>query len=74
MSTTPIGQQTHNTNTILFTDWISEQAWDNITELDKVAGFHGIIDSFEQNPKLWQSMYPNIVFVFNSINLKKKKL
>ncbi|XP_004521647.2 dynein heavy chain 2, axonemal [Ceratitis capitata] len=38
-------------------NWISEQAWDNITELDRVAGFHGIIDSFEQNPKLWQMWY-----------------
>uniref|UniRef100_A0A1I8MW68 Dynein axonemal heavy chain 2 n=1 Tax=Musca domestica TaxID=7370 RepID=A0A1I8MW68_MUSDO len=37
--------------------WISEQAWDNVTELDKVAGFHGIIDSFEQSAKLWQVWY-----------------
>ncbi|XP_023298158.2 dynein axonemal heavy chain 2 [Lucilia cuprina] len=37
--------------------WISEQSWDNITELDKVAGFHGIIDSFEQNSKAWQIWY-----------------
>ncbi|KAM7351793.1 dynein heavy chain 2, axonemal kl-2 isoform 2-T2 [Cochliomyia hominivorax] len=37
--------------------WISEQSWDNITELDKVAGFHGIIDSFEQNAKAWQVWY-----------------
>ncbi|XP_034489366.1 dynein heavy chain 2, axonemal-like, partial [Drosophila innubila] len=33
--------------------WISEQNWDNITELDKVPGFHGIIDSFESNFKSW---------------------
>ena len=39
---------------IFQTDWISEQSWDNITELDKVAGFHGIVDSFEQNAKAWQ--------------------
>ncbi|XP_030382446.1 dynein heavy chain 2, axonemal-like [Scaptodrosophila lebanonensis] len=37
--------------------WISEQNWDNITELDKVPGFHGIIDSFEQNFKSWNAWY-----------------
>ncbi|XP_026839391.1 dynein heavy chain 2, axonemal [Drosophila erecta] len=37
--------------------WISEQNWDNITELDKVAGFHGIIDSFEQHYKAWNGWY-----------------
>ncbi|XP_013098623.2 dynein axonemal heavy chain 2 [Stomoxys calcitrans] len=39
------------------TNWISEQSWDNITELDKVSGFHGIVDSFEQSDKLWQVWY-----------------
>lgn len=37
--------------------WISEQNWDNITELDKVPGFHGIIDSFETNFKSWNAWY-----------------
>ncbi|XP_026846886.1 dynein heavy chain 2, axonemal [Drosophila persimilis] len=37
--------------------WINEQNWDNITELDKVSGFHGIIDSFEQNVKSWNAWY-----------------
>ncbi|XP_032583025.1 dynein heavy chain 2, axonemal-like [Drosophila sechellia] len=36
---------------------ISEQNWDNITELDKVSGFHGIIDSFEQHYKAWNGWY-----------------
>lgn len=36
-----------------FVVWITEEMWDNVTELDKIAGFHGIINSFEQFPKLW---------------------
>jgi dynein heavy chain len=37
--------------------WLSDDAWDNITELDKIAGFHGIIDTFEQYPKDWNAWY-----------------
>lgn len=37
--------------------WLSEEAWDNITELDKLPGFHGIIDSFEHYAKDWQAWY-----------------
>ncbi|XP_049764343.1 dynein axonemal heavy chain 2 [Schistocerca cancellata] len=37
--------------------WLSDQAWDNITELDKLGGFHGVADSFEQYPKDWQVWY-----------------
>ncbi|KAL9923028.1 dynein heavy chain 2, axonemal kl-2 [Glossina fuscipes fuscipes] len=37
--------------------WINEQSWDNITELDKVPGFHGIIDSFESTAKAWHVWY-----------------
>lgn len=37
----------------MFIGWISEQNWDNITELDTLPGFHGIIDSFEVNFKQW---------------------
>ena len=33
--------------------FLSEQAWDNITELEKLANFHGIIQSFEQYPRDW---------------------
>ncbi|XP_055836500.1 dynein axonemal heavy chain 2 isoform X2 [Episyrphus balteatus] len=38
-------------------NWITEEMWDNVTELDKTAGFHGIINSFEQFPKLWHEWY-----------------
>ncbi|RZC39320.1 dynein heavy chain 2, axonemal-like [Asbolus verrucosus] len=37
--------------------WLSDEAWDNITELDKIAGFHGIIDTFEQYTKDWHTWY-----------------
>ncbi|CAH8605754.1 unnamed protein product [Dicrocoelium dendriticum] len=33
--------------------WLSEQCWDNLTELDKLANFHGLITSFEQYPRDW---------------------
>lgn len=41
-------------------DWISDLAWDNITELDKLPGFHGVTDSFEQFPKEWHGSFVNI--------------
>lgn len=34
--------------------WISDIDWDHLTELDKLPGFHGIVDSFEQNAKDWR--------------------
>lgn len=34
-----------------------EEAWDNITELDKVFGFHGVTKVFEQFPKEWKDWY-----------------
>lgn len=37
--------------------WLSDIAWDNITELDKLANFHGIITSFEQYPRDWNVWY-----------------
>lgn len=38
-------------------DWLSEECWDNVTELDKLQGFHGVINSFEQFPKEWHQWY-----------------
>lgn len=35
--------------------WLPDETWDNITELDKLAGFHGIISSFEQFPRDWNN-------------------
>ena len=37
--------------------WLPETAWDNITELDKQANFHGLITSFEQYPRDWNLWY-----------------
>nr|CAD7438227.1 unnamed protein product [Timema bartmani] len=39
--------------------WLSEEAWDNVTELDKIPGFHGVITSFEQYPRDWNLWYTN---------------
>ncbi|PVD19154.1 hypothetical protein C0Q70_21718 [Pomacea canaliculata] len=39
------------------TGWLSDSAWDNITELDKLTNFHGIITSFEQYPRDWSIWY-----------------
>ncbi|CAF4417192.1 unnamed protein product, partial [Adineta steineri] len=33
--------------------WLADSSWDNITELAKLANFHGIIESFEQYPRDW---------------------
>ncbi|XP_068978772.1 dynein axonemal heavy chain 2 [Bombus flavifrons] len=39
--------------------WLPDETWDNITELDKLAGFHGIVSSFEQFPRDWHNWYVN---------------
>ena len=33
--------------------WLPDTSWDNVTELDKLANFHGVITSFEQYPRDW---------------------
>ncbi|XP_062301425.1 dynein axonemal heavy chain 2 [Scomber scombrus] len=35
------------------TSWLVDSSWDNITELDKLPNFHGIMVSFEQYPRDW---------------------
>ncbi|XP_063712783.1 dynein axonemal heavy chain 2-like isoform X4 [Symsagittifera roscoffensis] len=37
--------------------WLTDSNWDNITELDKLANFHGVITSFEQYPRDWSIWY-----------------
>ncbi|KAL2735253.1 dynein axonemal heavy chain 2 [Vespula squamosa] len=37
--------------------WLPPETWDNITELDKLPGFHGLISSFEQYPRDWHNWY-----------------
>ncbi|XP_013412698.1 dynein heavy chain 2, axonemal [Lingula anatina] len=37
--------------------WLNDNAWDNITELDKLTNFHGVIQAFEQYPRDWNVWY-----------------
>ncbi|XP_050561707.1 dynein axonemal heavy chain 2 [Spodoptera frugiperda] len=39
------------------TNWMPDECWDNITELDKIPGFHGIVDVFEPLSKEWKDWY-----------------
>ncbi|XP_066581151.1 dynein axonemal heavy chain 2 [Prorops nasuta] len=39
------------------TTWLTDEAWDNITELDKLPGFHGATASFEQLIRDWHNWY-----------------
>lgn len=39
--------------------WLSDAYWDNITELDKLTNFHGLMNSFEQYPRDWLLWYTN---------------
>ncbi|XP_054656624.1 dynein axonemal heavy chain 2 [Dunckerocampus dactyliophorus] len=35
-------------------NWLVDSSWDNITELDKLPNFHGIMASFEKQPRDWK--------------------
>lgn len=37
--------------------WLADAYWDNITELDKLTNFHGLMNSFEQYPRDWHLWY-----------------
>ncbi|XP_051578639.1 dynein axonemal heavy chain 2 [Myxocyprinus asiaticus] len=37
--------------------WLSDSNWDNITELNKLTNFHGLMASFEQQPRAWHLWY-----------------
>eukprot|EP00854_Cymbomonas_tetramitiformis_P005380 gene5380-6528_t len=39
------------------TNWISELSWDNITELENLPHFKGIVGSFEQGVAAWEEWY-----------------
>ena len=39
------------------TEWITDDAWDNITELDNITAFSGIISSIEQSEREWKSWF-----------------
>mmetsp|Transcript_11537 Transcript_11537/g.25166 ORF Transcript_11537/g.25166 Transcript_11537/m.25166 type:complete len:1708 (-) Transcript_11537:108-5231(-) len=38
-------------------DWLPPLSWDNVTELDKLPGFQGIVSSFEQMHRDWKGWY-----------------
>lgn len=39
------------------TSWLSEEAWDNITELENLSNFRGVVNSFESDPSKWEAWY-----------------
>jgi dynein heavy chain len=38
-------------------DWLGPQAWDNVTEMDKLDGFGGLVSAVEQAPTDWKKWY-----------------
>jgi len=40
-------------------NWLLDSNWDNISELDKLTNFHGLMASFEQYPRDWHLWYTN---------------
>ncbi|KAG4103981.1 dynein heavy chain and region D6 of dynein motor-domain-containing protein [Neocallimastix lanati (nom. inval.)] len=40
-------------------EWISETTWDNITELEKLPAFNGLVSSFEQGEREWKQWFIN---------------
>ncbi|KAI9101992.1 dynein heavy chain and region D6 of dynein motor-domain-containing protein [Phlyctochytrium arcticum] len=38
-----------------FSEWITEAAWDNITELDTLPVFSGLVSSIEQSEREWKA-------------------
>ena len=52
------------------TGWLTDGAWDNITELDKLTNFHGIITSFEQYPRDWNVWYTRYaLYIYSACTL-----
>ncbi|KAJ3091962.1 Dynein heavy chain 2, axonemal [Quaeritorhiza haematococci] len=38
-------------------EWINESSWDNVTELDKLPSFSGLVGSFEQSEREWKAWF-----------------
>ncbi|RKO93650.1 dynein heavy chain and region D6 of dynein motor-domain-containing protein [Blyttiomyces helicus] len=38
-------------------EWVTEESWDNITELDKLAAFSGLVSSIEQGEREWKAWF-----------------
>lgn len=34
--------------------WLVKASWDNVTVLEKLPGFQGIMESFEEYPEEWK--------------------
>lgn len=49
--------------------WLPDETWDNITELDKLAGFHGIVSSFEQFPRDWHNWCVSCKLLYQTVRL-----
>lgn len=47
--------------------WLPDESWDNITELDKLAGFHGIVSSFEQFPRDWHNWCVSCKLLYQTV-------
>lgn len=50
-------------------EWISEESWDNITELEKMPGFNGITDSFGRQSREWKGLFLDVNFINPKFNL-----
>uniref|UniRef100_A0A182J7V8 Uncharacterized protein n=1 Tax=Anopheles atroparvus TaxID=41427 RepID=A0A182J7V8_ANOAO len=37
--------------------WLTEAHWDQLTDLDRLPGFHGIVESFAELPEDWHRWY-----------------
>ncbi|KNC97489.1 uncharacterized protein SPPG_07404 [Spizellomyces punctatus DAOM BR117] len=40
-----------------YSEWITESAWDNITELDVLPAFSGLVSSLEQSEREWKAWF-----------------
>ncbi|KAJ3217500.1 Dynein heavy chain 2, axonemal [Dinochytrium kinnereticum] len=40
-----------------FSEWITENAWDNLTELDNLPAFSGLVSSIEQSEREWKTWF-----------------
>ena len=38
-------------------DWITDKCWDDVTELDKLPGFAGVVETVEKFAKEWKEWY-----------------
>ncbi|KAI8904300.1 dynein heavy chain and region D6 of dynein motor-domain-containing protein [Gorgonomyces haynaldii] len=40
-----------------FTEWITDDSWDNLTELDQLSAFGGLVSSIEQGEREWKQWF-----------------